>query len=184
MSTERRSHECGACGGSGEVNACGPDHGLNTCERHNCCDCEQSFDDVRLNGFDCLVCLGSGRIPEPTEAELRLDAYADAVFRGEVALVSGLARQKVSRVTGKPTGLKVFDEKEVKQMQFWEATIIACEGMIIFAKRYADLARAMAVGEADRTRKAELTRIADALGQCLEPVRFTPTCVGNTFVCL
>lgn len=49
------------------------------------------------------------RVKVGYSADLRLDAYADTVFGGEVALVSGLARQKVSRVTGKATGLKVFD---------------------------------------------------------------------------
>ncbi len=49
------------------------------------------------------------RVKVGTPADLRLDAYPDHVFRGEVTLVSGLARQKVSRVTGKATGLKVFD---------------------------------------------------------------------------
>jgi HlyD family secretion protein len=49
------------------------------------------------------------RVVVGSKAELRLDAYPDLVFRGEVTLVSGLARPKVSRVTGKPTGIKVFD---------------------------------------------------------------------------
>ena len=44
-----------------------------------------------------------------SRAELRLDAWPDAVFEGEVAQVGSLARQKISPVTGKPTGLKVFD---------------------------------------------------------------------------
>jgi len=41
--------------------------------------------------------------------ELRLDAYPEATFRGEVASVAALARQKVSRVSGQAIGLKVFD---------------------------------------------------------------------------
>ena len=40
---------------------------------------------------------------------LTLDAYPDAVFNGEVTLVSTLARQKISKITQKPTGIKVFD---------------------------------------------------------------------------
>ena len=40
---------------------------------------------------------------------LTLDAYPDAVFSGEVTLVSTLARQKISKITQKPTGIKVFD---------------------------------------------------------------------------
>jgi RND family efflux transporter MFP subunit len=49
------------------------------------------------------------RVQLGNPAELRLDAYPDASFRGEVAVISGLARRKISKVTGKPTGLKVFD---------------------------------------------------------------------------
>lgn len=49
------------------------------------------------------------RVRPGSTAEIRLDAYPDASFRGEVATISGLARRKISRVTGKPTGLKVFD---------------------------------------------------------------------------
>jgi len=41
--------------------------------------------------------------------EIRLDAYADAVFKGEVTYIADLARRKISRITGKPTGAKVFD---------------------------------------------------------------------------
>jgi HlyD family secretion protein len=49
------------------------------------------------------------RVHLGSPAELRLDAYPESSFRGEVTLVSGLARRKISKVTGKPTGLKVFD---------------------------------------------------------------------------
>jgi HlyD family secretion protein len=49
------------------------------------------------------------RVHVGSEVAVRLDAYPDLTFDGEVALVSGLARPKISRVTGKPTGLKVFD---------------------------------------------------------------------------
>jgi HlyD family secretion protein len=49
------------------------------------------------------------RVHLGSEATVRLDAYPDLTFNGEVALVSGLARPKISLVTGRPTGLKVFD---------------------------------------------------------------------------
>jgi HlyD family secretion protein len=49
------------------------------------------------------------RVRVGSAAELRLDAYPDLSFRGEVSVISGLARRKISKVTGKPTGLKVFD---------------------------------------------------------------------------
>jgi HlyD family secretion protein len=49
------------------------------------------------------------RVRVGSPALIRLDAYPDLSFDGEVTLISGLARPKISRVTGKPTGLKVFD---------------------------------------------------------------------------
>ncbi len=42
------------------------------------------------------------------EVEVRLDAVPDAVFRGRVATIGSLARHKVSRASGKRTGVKVF----------------------------------------------------------------------------
>lgn len=41
--------------------------------------------------------------------ELRLEAYSEIAFAGRVSQIASLARRKISRVTGKPTGLKVFD---------------------------------------------------------------------------
>jgi HlyD family secretion protein len=52
-----------------------------------------------------------GKVDVGTRAELRLDAYPGARFKGEVINVGALARQKISRATGKPTGVKVFDVK-------------------------------------------------------------------------
>jgi RND family efflux transporter MFP subunit len=40
--------------------------------------------------------------------EVRLDAVPDAVFNGKVARIGSLARHKVSRASGKRTGVKVF----------------------------------------------------------------------------
>jgi multidrug efflux pump subunit AcrA (membrane-fusion protein) len=59
--------------------------------------------DAEISEFD----LAKVRVGSPVE--LRLDAYADVVFRGEVARVSSLARQKISKVSGQPIGVKVFD---------------------------------------------------------------------------
>jgi len=41
--------------------------------------------------------------------EVRLDAVPDAVFHGRVARIGSLAQPKVSRSSGKRTGVKVFD---------------------------------------------------------------------------
>ena len=59
--------------------------------------------DAEISEFDL------GKVHVGSRAELRLDAYPDARFAGEVTSVGALARQKISQVTGKPTGLKVFD---------------------------------------------------------------------------
>ncbi len=40
--------------------------------------------------------------------EIKLDAYAEDKFRGEVVKISDLAKRKLSRITGKATGAKVF----------------------------------------------------------------------------
>jgi multidrug resistance efflux pump len=49
------------------------------------------------------------RVHVGSRAELRLEAYPDAVFEGEVVRIGSLARRMVSRLTGKPLGIKVFD---------------------------------------------------------------------------
>ncbi len=41
--------------------------------------------------------------------EIRLDAYSDAVFKGEVVYIADLAKRRISRITGKASGAKVFD---------------------------------------------------------------------------
>ena len=41
--------------------------------------------------------------------EIRLDAYPDVLFKGEVDFIADLAKRKISRITGKATGAKVFD---------------------------------------------------------------------------
>jgi RND family efflux transporter MFP subunit len=59
--------------------------------------------DAEISEFDLA------KVRVGSRAELRLEAYPEATFRGEVTQVGSLARQKVSRITGKSTGLKVFD---------------------------------------------------------------------------
>jgi RND family efflux transporter MFP subunit len=44
-----------------------------------------------------------------SHTELRLEAYPQTAFAGRVTRIASLARQKISRATGKPMGLKVFD---------------------------------------------------------------------------
>lgn len=42
-------------------------------------------------------------------AEIRLDAYPDAVFKGEITMIADLAKRKLNLMTGKASGAKVFD---------------------------------------------------------------------------
>lgn len=48
------------------------------------------------------------RIKVGLPVEVRLDAFPDAVFKGEVQTIADLARRKYSRITGRVTGAKVF----------------------------------------------------------------------------
>ncbi|MDZ7362419.1 MAG: efflux RND transporter periplasmic adaptor subunit [candidate division KSB1 bacterium] len=41
--------------------------------------------------------------------DIRLDAYPDVLFKGEIIYIADLAKRKISRITGKATGAKVFD---------------------------------------------------------------------------
>jgi len=49
------------------------------------------------------------RVKVGLPVELRLDAYSDVVFKGEVTYIADLAKRKISRITGKATAAKVFD---------------------------------------------------------------------------
>lgn len=51
--------------------------------------------------------LAKTQVGQPVE--IRLDAYPDVVFKGEVSYLADLAKRKISRITGKATGAKVFD---------------------------------------------------------------------------
>jgi HlyD family secretion protein len=59
--------------------------------------------DTEVSEFD----VAKVRVGAPVE--LRLDAYPEAVFRGEVSAVAALARQKISKVSGQAIGVKIFD---------------------------------------------------------------------------
>lgn len=59
--------------------------------------------DVEISEVD----LAKLRISQP--AEIRLDAYPDTVFKGEISSIADLAKRKISRITGKASGAKVFD---------------------------------------------------------------------------
>jgi len=53
------------------------------------------------------------------------------------------------------------DKDAVNKLHFWQAVVIACEAVISFAHKYAELARELAGRENDTIRKKELEKIAD-----------------------
>ena len=57
--------------------------------------------------------------------------------------------------------LNFGDAEYARRSHFLNAVIMSCEAAIIYAKRYAALAREMAAKESNSRRKAELLRIAD-----------------------
>ena len=59
--------------------------------------------DAEINEVDL------SKVQEKQPVRIMLDAYPDDIFSGEVSEIATLAKRKISRVTGKPTGAKVFD---------------------------------------------------------------------------
>ena len=57
------------------------------------------------------------------------------------------------------------DPEDLGKKDFYKASIITCEGVINYAKRYARLARKLAAQEEDPTRKEELEEIAQVCDQ-------------------
>jgi len=53
------------------------------------------------------------------------------------------------------------DPEDLKKIQFYRAELIVCEGAISYAKRYAQLARDLAIKEVNLQRKRELEKIAE-----------------------
>jgi formate C-acetyltransferase len=73
--------------------------------------------------------------------------------------LDGLAEEARARLTTFATSSDGRDDPE--SLCFWEAVITACQAMVDFAHRYAELAKEMAASEADTARREELERIAE-----------------------
>lgn len=71
--------------------------------------------------------------------------------------LNGLIQECEDNIKTTGGGSKEAQEK----IDFWNACIIACRGVIRYAQRHAELAEAMAERENNAARKAELLRIAD-----------------------
>ncbi|RLE11171.1 glycyl radical protein, partial [Candidatus Aerophobetes bacterium] len=68
----------------------------------------------------------------------------------------GLKQEAEQRLSN----LDFTDPEDLEKKDFYRAAIIICEGVINFAKRYAQLARKLAAQEKDHKRKEELEKIA------------------------
>ncbi|WP_165445441.1 glycyl radical protein [Bacilliculturomica massiliensis] len=74
----------------------------------------------------------------------------------------------IERAKEKIAAVEYVNHDTQRQIDFWQGVIIACEGAIAFAHRYAKLAREMAEKESDEKRKAELLQIAANCGNVPE----------------
>ncbi|HBU11394.1 MAG TPA: formate C-acetyltransferase/glycerol dehydratase family glycyl radical enzyme [Clostridiales bacterium] len=122
------------------------------------------------------------RIHAVYDDEIKLQSYDAKLFTiglhetgglGHVALDYELVLQKgfagLRRdIEEKNAALKMSDPSSMKKRQFYEACLIVIEGVITFARRYADEARRMAEKETDAERKAELLLIAEVCGKVPE----------------
>jgi len=66
----------------------------------------------------------------------------------------------IEKVKQKINKLDLTEPSSLDKKNFYEAVIIACEAVIVFAKRFAGLAAKMAKVEKDKKRKKELERIS------------------------
>ena len=71
------------------------------------------------------------------------------------------ARQRIADMDG-PMGA---DPEELRKRSFYKAVELTCQGVIEFAQRYQNQALALAEGESDRVRQAELLEIARICGK-------------------
>jgi pyruvate formate-lyase/glycerol dehydratase family glycyl radical enzyme len=82
------------------------------------------------------------------------------VADNEKVLTMGLNHIK-NEIEEKIAALCLSDIDDFKKLPLYQAALIALDAVVIFAKRYADLARETAVAETDKQHKAELNKIAD-----------------------
>lgn len=86
----------------------------------------------------------------------------DKAVRVGFGTVRDEAKAKMADLEGKLSGTSI------EQYNFYRASAIVCEGMIALAKRYAEEAGRQADACTEPKRRAELTKMADALGHIME----------------
>lgn len=80
--------------------------------------------------------------------------YQDVLFKKGFAGIIEDAKENMSK-------LSITSAEDMEKKEFYESIIITSEGIIIFANRYASMARDMADKENDIKRKDELIKIAE-----------------------
>ena len=108
-------------------------------------------------------------------AKTRMDMYGAPLIGSPHAILVGCDFEKyfrkgikgiIAEVKGYMAAIKAkrpadYKKEDAEKMNFYEAVVITQEAMIVFANRYADLAREMAAEESDTQRKKELEEIAE-----------------------
>ncbi|SDF84274.1 Trans-4-hydroxy-L-proline dehydratase [Sporomusa acidovorans DSM 3132] len=86
----------------------------------------------------------------------------DKAIRVGFAAIKKEAQQKMNALEGK------FKSDDAKKYLFYKAIAIVCDGMMIFAKRYAGECRRLAEKAENHERKTELLKMADSLDWIVE----------------
>lgn len=108
------------------------------------------FGDKYADLFEARVLLR----PDGAAVAGRLPNFRNVLYKGLNGIIAEAKEQM-----GK--SLPSIEGNEIDKYYFLKAVIIACEGAIKFAQRYAALARELAGNEKDAMRKKELEKIAD-----------------------
>jgi pyruvate-formate lyase len=101
-----------------------------------------------------------GKLKDPWQSAAFFPATVTAPLWSKV-LAKGL-RDFIDRAQAKIEWFIETKQTNIDKLYFWQASIIACEAAIAYARRYAKLAREMARKEKDPARKKELSKIAQA----------------------
>jgi formate C-acetyltransferase len=109
----------------------------------------KKIDDLINDIYEAMPCLGPITLP----ASERLSDYGKVMNKGLNGIIAE-AKEGLKKLSFSVNG-------DIKKYYFLQAVIITCEAAIMFAHRYAELARNLAGREGDAIRKKELEKIAD-----------------------
>jgi formate C-acetyltransferase len=105
---------------------------------------------------------------DTTDAKVK-DPTLDAGIFGQVTsvpmwgkLLSKGLRSVIEEAQGHIDAFRETQSTDIDKFYFWQSAVIVCEAIIGHARRYAELAREMAVTERNPARKAQLLEISEA----------------------